>query len=82
VDVSTDGGQSWRQADLAPVISPWAWRLWSIEADLPSGEVDIVARAWDSTAALQPESPEHVWNPKGYVNNSWPRISVTVDHTV
>jgi sulfite oxidase len=34
----------------------------------------VLARAWDSSAALQPERPEHVWNPKGYVNNSWARV--------
>ncbi len=78
VDVSTDGGATWRQADLAQAASPWTWRLWSIQADLTPGQVQLVARAWDSTAALQPALPEHLWNPKGYVNNSWPRVTVTV----
>ena len=35
-------------------------------------------RAWDSAAATQPESPAAVWNPKGYVNNAWGRITVRV----
>jgi len=78
VDVSIDGGRFWRQADLADDLGPWAWRLWSLEGDLPLGNLEIVARAWDSSAALQPERPEHVWNPKGYVNNSWARVHVTV----
>lgn len=74
VDVSADGGETWSQADLAEEASPWAWRHWSITVDLPRGDTELLARAWDSSAALQPERPEHVWNPKGYVNNSWARL--------
>jgi putative membrane protein len=40
--------------------------------DLPAGQVTITARAWDTTAAVQPEHPETVWNPKGHINNAWP----------
>ncbi len=35
---------------------------------------EVVARAWDSAAATQPEHAASVWNPKGYVNNSWARV--------
>jgi sulfite oxidase len=34
-------------------------------------------RAWDTAAAVQPESPRDLWNPGGYVNNSWARLRVT-----
>ncbi len=77
VDVSADGGHRWRQADLDGEAGPWAWRHWRTIIDLPVGETQITARAWDTTAALQPESAAHVWNPKGYVNNSWARLRVT-----
>ena len=77
VDVSADGGTSWVQADLGPSNGPWAWRLWQATVDVPTGPVELVARAWDTSAAAQPESPVHLWNPKGYVNNSWARIRVT-----
>ncbi len=77
VDVSLDGGASWVQADLDEQASPWAWRHWRTTVDLPAGPVDITARAWDTSAAVQPESPVHLWNPKGYVNNSWARVHVT-----
>jgi len=78
VDVSIDGGHSWVQADLDEQVSPWAWRHWRTKLDLPAGDVEITARAWDTSAAAQPELPEHLWNPKGYVNNSWPHIHLTV----
>jgi len=77
VDISADGGSTWAQADLEEQQSPWAWRLWHSRLTLPIGRAEIVVRAWDSTGALQPALPEHVWNPKGYVNNSWHRIHVT-----
>jgi sulfite oxidase len=77
VDVSLDGGNSWVQADLDTGENPWVWQHWRTTVDLPAGEVEITARAWDSTGAAQPESPVHLWNPKGYVNNSWARIHLT-----
>ena len=82
VDVTADGGVTWNQAELDEQVSPWAWRFWRATLDLPPGRrVDVTARAWDSTAAVQPEHAATVWNPKGYVNNSWPTVAVTVGET-
>ena len=78
VDVSLDDGVTWRQACLQPQRSPWAWQLWSLGVEVPRGELRITARAWDSTGALQPESAAALWNPKGYANNSWARVTVNV----
>jgi sulfite oxidase len=78
VEVSIDGGQSWRQADLGANAGPWAWRIWHTVIRLPGGTTEILARAWDTAGAAQPESPAQVWNPNGYVNNSWARLHVTV----
>ncbi len=77
VDVSLDEGLSWRQAELDRPDSPWTWQLWHITLDLPAGETQVIARAWDCTGAVMPESPAHLWNPKGYANNSWARARVT-----
>ncbi|MCD2194789.1 sulfite oxidase [Actinomycetospora endophytica] len=78
VDVSVDGGRSWAQADLDRRLGRWAWRLWHTTVTLPAGQHQIVARAWDSTAALQPEHAASLWNPKGYINNAWPSITVSI----
>ena len=76
VDVSTDRGHSWREAVLLEDLGRWAWRHWRITLDLSPGEHEILVRAWDSSAATQPEDEASLWNPKGYVNNARPRIVV------
>jgi sulfite oxidase len=74
VDVSLDGGTSWSQAELLADLGPWAWRYWRITVELAPGAHEIVVRAWDSSAATQPEDEAALWNPKGYVNNARPRL--------
>jgi sulfite oxidase len=74
VDVSLDEGRTWRQADLQPVISQWAWRLWSMTVEARPGPITVTARAWDDTGVTQPESPAPLWNPRGYGNNAWARV--------
>ena len=76
VDVSLDGGATWEQADLLDDLGPWAWRHWRITVDLEAGEHEILVRAWDTSAATQPDDEAALWNPKGYVNNARPRIRV------
>jgi sulfite oxidase len=76
VDVSLDGGARWSQAELLEDLGRWAWRHWRITVDLAPGEHEIVVRAWDSSAATQPESEAALWNPKGYANNARPRVRV------
>jgi sulfite oxidase len=75
VDVSVDGGD-WQQAELLEDLGRWAWRLWRLSVDLPAGGHDIAVRAWDSSAATQPEDAASLWNPKGYCNNAQARISL------
>jgi sulfite oxidase len=79
VDVSADGGTRWQQADLLDDLGPWAWRRWRASVPLGPGRAEIVARAWDSAAATQPERPGPLWNPKGYANNGWARVTVAVE---
>lgn len=82
VDVSLDDGLTWRQANLHAAPGKWAWRQWSLtvggESEVQSGPLRIIARAWDDTGALQPESAASLWNPRGYGNNAWARVAVSV----
>ena len=76
VDISLDGGTRWSQAELLDDLGPWAWRHWRATVDLAPGDHEITVRAWDSSAATQPEGEAALWNPKGYVNNARPRVRV------
>jgi sulfite oxidase len=70
VDVSLDEGRTWRQGELQPVTSQWAWRLWSLTVDARPGPISVTARAWDDTGVTQPESPAPLRNLRGYGNNA------------
>ena len=76
VDLSLDAGTTWWQADFLDDLGPWAWRQWRTTVDLAPGDHHFVVRAWDSSAATQPEHEAALWNPKGYVNNAQPHHHV------
>jgi sulfite oxidase len=78
VDVSVDDGHNWRQADLDPAAGQWAWRTWSLTVDVVPGPLSITARAWKDTGVTQPESPAALWNPRGYGNNAYAHIELSV----
>jgi sulfane dehydrogenase subunit SoxC len=74
VEVSTDGGASFGDADLGPELGRAAWRGWSFVWDAPPGEHVICSRATDSAGNTQPLEPP--WNLKGYSNNAVERVRV------
>ena len=77
VDVSMDFGATWMRADLKNPANPYAWQNWSADIEFPSaGYYEVWARATDDKGRSQPFAV--AWNPKGYLNNSMHRISVTV----
>ena len=78
VDVSTDGGSRWREANLTGPKLPFAWRLWQIQWQ-PSdpGYYTILSRATDSAGRVQPIVAE--WNPSGYLWNAIDRVGVLVE---
>jgi DMSO/TMAO reductase YedYZ molybdopterin-dependent catalytic subunit len=54
VEISTDGGEQWMPATLAPPLSPAAWRFWSYDWQAPSpGRYQLIVRATDGTGRLQ-----------------------------
>jgi len=77
VDISIDFGATWMKADLAKAHNPYAWQQWSAEVKFPmNGYYEVWVRATDEAGQSQPFAI--AWNPKGYLNNSMHRISVTV----
>lgn len=78
VEVSTDGGSKWREAELSAPKLPFAWRLWRLNWQ-PSdpGYYTILSRATDSAGRVQPIVAR--WNPSGYLYNAIDRIGVIVE---
>jgi sulfane dehydrogenase subunit SoxC len=78
VEVSTDGGTTWADADLAPAVpgQPYAWRAWTARWDAHPGTAELLVRATDATGETQPVEQE--WNRQGMANTLVQRIPVTV----
>jgi DMSO/TMAO reductase YedYZ molybdopterin-dependent catalytic subunit len=77
VDVSADGGTTWAEASLGPIVGPKAWREWSFDwRPDRRGETTLLARATDATGATQPL--DQVRNDLGYGNNAARPVSLTV----
>lgn len=53
VEVSTDGGDTWNEAELAAQLSEDTWRQYVYDWDAPSGEHTIQVRATDGEGETQ-----------------------------
>lgn len=53
VEVSVDGGRTWRRARLDYDPSPIVWTLWSLDWRATRGEHELVVRATDGEGAAQ-----------------------------
>jgi len=81
VEVSTDGGSRWKNAELTPQNLNYAWRLWKIDWTPPKpGYYTILSRATDSAGNVQPFVAS--WNPSGYLYNAIDRVGITVEKPV
>ncbi|KAG8431620.1 hypothetical protein GDO86_017880, partial [Hymenochirus boettgeri] len=85
VDVSVDGGKTWRVAELIGEKQKdgraWAWKLWQLNVPLPpkGSDFTIICKAVDSSYNVQPDTVAPIWNLRGVLNNAWHRVQVTVD---
>lgn len=78
VEVSTDGGSTWRSAKLSEPKLRFAWRLWQLDwKPAEPGYYTILSRATDSAGRAQPVVTP--WNPSGYLWNAIDRVGVTVE---
>ena len=77
VEVSSDGGSTWSDAQLGKPLSPYAWTEWSFRWNAMPGVHTLCVRATDSEGKVQPEDP--TWNVGGYGNNMIQRVKVVVE---
>ena len=77
VQVSLDGGDDWRDAELFGPEAPGAWRRWRLRWDASTlGHFVLMSKATDSAGNVQPASVP--WNFRGYANNAIHSIAVEV----
>ena len=54
IQVSSDGGATWKDARVKNPLSPYSWVIWTTELDVTSGrDYKIVVRAIDKTGKIQ-----------------------------
>lgn len=86
--MTADQGETWHTADLVaedPKAKPgryYSWSLWSLElpVDPKKKEVEIWAKAVDSSYNVQPESFKNIWNLRGFLCNAYHRVKVQLKH--
>jgi sulfite oxidase len=76
IDVSTDGGQTWRVGRFVDHWDRYSWRKWEADWDAAAGRHTLMARATDSLGRIQPAS--RAFNRLGYRWNVIHAIRVDV----
>ncbi|WP_019546806.1 sulfite oxidase [Streptomyces sulphureus] len=77
VEVSTDGGKRWRPARLHDRARSAQWVRWSLPwRPQRTGDVELLARAYDTAGRVQPERT--VFNEQGYLFSAVARHPVRV----
>jgi hypothetical protein len=76
VEISTDGEQTWRPAQVKPGLSQDSWQLWRADINVDSSVHDIRVRATDGTGKLQTRTPGDPF-PSGATGYDTVRIAVS-----
>ena len=77
VEVSSDGGKSWSDAEVDPSGPEFAWRGWSFIWEAALGRHTLCVRATDTEGNVQPV--DQPWNLQGMGNNMAQRVEVIVE---
>ncbi len=75
VAFSTDGGRSWRGAELGADMGRYSFREFSFGFTPERGAHDLRVRAWNRSGQSQPM--EALWQPAGYMRNVVESVKVT-----
>ena len=78
VDVSTDDGTTWDQAeideDAAAGCKDWSWKRWRYTVPKKSIGPSVVVKAVDEAYNTQPEIYEASYNLRGHLTSAWHRV--------
>ena len=81
VDISTDGGKTWDQAELledhTKGSKAWCWKRWRYGTlKRNCGKTTVLVKATDESYNTQPESYESIYNARGNLATAWHRVEV------
>ncbi len=77
VDLSTDGGTTWRATTLGPDAGKYGFRRWHAQVTAPaSGTLTLKLRCTNIKGETQLATP--IWNPGGFMRNSIETTTLTV----
>ena len=76
VEVSTDGGTNWAEADIVEEAGPLSWVRFTYDWDAAPGDTTLASRATDQRGLTQPVTDD--WNAKGYLMNAIHEVPVRV----
>jgi DMSO/TMAO reductase YedYZ molybdopterin-dependent catalytic subunit len=76
VEVSTDGGATWSEAEIVEEAGPLSWVRFVADWDAAPGEAVLSSRTTDERGLTQPITDD--WNAKGYLMNAIHKVPVIV----
>ena len=74
IEVSADGGETWKPAKVTSPLRDYCWVLWTAEVPLTETTASLLVRATDSSGETQPQ--QNPWNYKGYQFNGWHKVNL------
>ena len=83
VEVSTNGGRTWQDAELGRPGGAYSWTPWRAQWQVSQpGEYVLSSRATDAAGNIQPLNSAGIWNRQGMGDNVIERIHVIVQEGV
>jgi DMSO/TMAO reductase YedYZ molybdopterin-dependent catalytic subunit len=67
VDLSSDGGKTWQQAERGKDEGKYSFRRWQLSFTPSRGAQVLMVRCTSSSGETQPDTPN--WNPSGFMRN-------------
>ncbi len=78
VEISTDSGKSWQNAQLGKDEGKYSFRQWQARFTLPApGKYSVMIRCTNENGIAQPDMPN--WNPGGYMRNVIESVDLVAD---
>jgi Oxidoreductase molybdopterin binding domain/Mo-co oxidoreductase dimerisation domain len=67
VDLSTDGGATWKPAELGADEGKYSFRQWMAQLTPAAGDLTVMVRCTNADGLAQPATPN--WNSSGFMRN-------------